>query len=41
MAEQRDKLLAMLPDPMRALYAERALAANIASMSEPLASSAA
>ena len=35
MADQRDKLLQLLPESMRALYEERTLAANVASMSQP------
>ena len=35
MADQRDQLLQLLPESMRALYTERTLAANVASMSQP------
>ena len=35
MADQRDKLLQLLPESLRALHEERTLAANVASMSQP------
>ena len=39
MADQRDQLLQLLPESMRALYEERILAANVASMSQPASAS--